>query len=410
MVGNMALGQNREINPNGTLGLVYICNTNTNNNFDFLISGLGIGPFQRVSATQPAGNTFSGTGPPIHNFTDIENSNGDDLTYFYSSNSLFNSPMPQFVSTSTVTLTNITTGGSDGCDQGAGTGRFANSSDKELVYSTFAAYQIEIDSLKNLLINDSQNEKLLTYSNEVVLKKANLVEEYLKYLFVDRKENTQEIKLWLDRKGSLKALCLLADVFFEEKNYQDGLLILNEIPNRIHLSEESLQDFQVYLEIKTLVSKLYGERKTVLELEREKLAWLHDIAVNEKTGLSKTLATNILRVYYCTVKESLFFPAEERYQFTDNLLGQKNNDLPRFTLFPNPANNRVSIRFDEKLLLKTGKIEVINSQGIVVKTYLLKENKELFSFDISDITQGVYVCTVTTNEGLKFSQKLIIFK
>ncbi|NQV53381.1 MAG: T9SS type A sorting domain-containing protein [Flavobacteriales bacterium] len=80
---------------------------------------------------------------------------------------------------------------------------------------------------------------------------------------------------------------------------------------------------------------------------------------------------------------------------------------PQFNLYPNPANDKVSLRFEEALNGRYS-IQVTSLEGGVVRQ--LNGNakkKSLMDLDVSDLAPGTYVVTVGLESGM-MSSKLII--
>jgi len=78
-----------------------------------------------------------------------------------------------------------------------------------------------------------------------------------------------------------------------------------------------------------------------------------------------------------------------------------------FTVFPNPANDKVTISFNMNLN-SDASLAIYNSIGGQVKSMALsKLNDQQFTFDISDLPKGIYVMEII-NEGSRSLQKLVV--
>jgi len=75
-------------------------------------------------------------------------------------------------------------------------------------------------------------------------------------------------------------------------------------------------------------------------------------------------------------------------------------------LFPNPASNLVTIAFENTAALPVN-VAVFNTTGSLVRSELLTENEQ--TFDVADLTDGVYFVHITTGE-LVIDKKLVIRK
>lgn len=98
-IGNFSVGINRDNTKPTLSGLEYLCNGNSqNNNYDFLISNKGGGNtgvrLYQGSASSPAQNTFSHTGP-VGSSSDFNNGTSAAINYYYknpNAPTFFNSP------------------------------------------------------------------------------------------------------------------------------------------------------------------------------------------------------------------------------------------------------------------------------------------------------------------------------
>ena len=75
-------------------------------------------------------------------------------------------------------------------------------------------------------------------------------------------------------------------------------------------------------------------------------------------------------------------------------LSSENFKLESVKLYPNPANNRISLNFSKEIFLQ--KTIIYNALGQKVK-----ETTLVSSWDVSAFPEGVYFMTISTNEGTK---------
>jgi hypothetical protein len=86
----------------------------------------------------------------------------------------------------------------------------------------------------------------------------------------------------------------------------------------------------------------------------------------------------------------------------------KNNFNFTFNLYPNPSNNIVNIAFPQVFENENSKIIVCNFLGQNISEYKLF-NKNKFSFDVSNLPEGIYLCVVKSNESSQ-CKKFIVSK
>jgi hypothetical protein len=75
-------------------------------------------------------------------------------------------------------------------------------------------------------------------------------------------------------------------------------------------------------------------------------------------------------------------------QANNSLCAKSNEVIPIFNIYPNPAIENVTIRF-ENAIQKLCTIFIINELGQILKTEKRFINKET-SFEIADFSKGVY--------------------
>ncbi|RUA25002.1 MAG: hypothetical protein DSY76_07085 [Bacteroidetes bacterium] len=76
-------------------------------------------------------------------------------------------------------------------------------------------------------------------------------------------------------------------------------------------------------------------------------------------------------------------------------------------LFPNPATNKVSVKYDLKGA-NNAQLEIRNVLGSLVKKVSINESNGLLNVDVSDLTNGVYFYSFIVNNEIIKSKKLII--
>ena len=87
------------------------------------------------------------------------------------------------------------------------------------------------------------------------------------------------------------------------------------------------------------------------------------------------------------------------YSYVQNSFIYDISENTYFLIYPNPANDKLSIDIEEKATL-----EIINSQGQIVDTKSLTE--KVNNLDLSNIVSGVYTLRIKTDRGIAI-KKLI---
>ena len=82
----------------------------------------------------------------------------------------------------------------------------------------------------------------------------------------------------------------------------------------------------------------------------------------------------------------------------------ENNRSENFTIYPNPAEDIITINTDKTRPISTN-INIYNVAGSLVKTLLMNENQQ--NINVSDLSKGIYIVEIKSEE-LNERQKLII--
>lgn len=80
--------------------------------------------------------------------------------------------------------------------------------------------------------------------------------------------------------------------------------------------------------------------------------------------------------------------------------------IPAFEIYPNPAHSEIQILFDEKA--KVNRLDVLNLQGNIIRSYYVSAGKAEMNLDISDLEAGVYLLKAVGDGGSDF-KKLIVY-
>ncbi len=84
--------------------------------------------------------------------------------------------------------------------------------------------------------------------------------------------------------------------------------------------------------------------------------------------------------------------------------GLHENDLPEFVLFPNPVNDgSLTVRLPETV--KTARITVYTMTGKKIKTLETFDN--ITRIDVGDLPQGIFLLTVSTEDGKSVSRRFV---
>jgi len=211
--------------------------------------------------------------------------------------------------------------------------------------------------------------------------------------------NTTENKLWFQKQYvefSIKA---------NQYNRANQMLNILQLTNGIELAN--------YIYLQQLKISFLQNENNIAELNEEDIEALQQIEEQENTSLNAVIARNILLHYNNLIQDyegPNFEEQEHRVRNEDYLVkdfGSKRDIEQLYTIAPNPAFNKVTVKLNEKFMELPNSIEVQNIFGETLFQQKIEDNNSTIEIDISHITPGYYLVHIKTND-LVFSEKLII--
>lgn len=76
-----------------------------------------------------------------------------------------------------------------------------------------------------------------------------------------------------------------------------------------------------------------------------------------------------------------------------------------YNTFPNPAEDRLEIRMESKRLTEIDQIAVWSLDGKLVKTLTFSKKDTRITFNVSDLSSGIYVLSISGANGSNYALK-----
>jgi hypothetical protein len=118
---------------------------------------------------------------------------------------------------------------------------------------------------------------------------------------------------------------------------------------------------------------------------------------------STSIASNDLLALFSVKTNSLPYDFKQGSNSLDRTISQ-----PEFTLFPNPTQTSVTLRFDLKEL-EQAQVKVLTLDGKTMTTHSIGTSKGEIVMDLSGLSSGIYVCQIVCGKQ-NYHQKLVILK
>lgn len=93
-----------------------------------------------------------------------------------------------------------------------------------------------------------------------------------------------------------------------------------------------------------------------------------------------------------------------------NYFDAENNSNPKFSVYPNPANDYLTV--DYKLAEQKGDINIVivDINGKPVYTKQLSSLEDIVLINVKDIKPGTYICNLFNGSDCDFAEKFVINK
>ena len=122
------------------------------------------------------------------------------------------------------------------------------------------------------------------------------------------------------------------------------------------------------------------------------LALSNFAAASDPANLDRSaIAQIVIGAARADLNESLKFYFDNLYFYKEGVAGINNNDILGFSMYPNPASNRLNISANETIQ----NADIFNVLG--KKVMSIEINKTSESIDVSNLTSGIYLVKYNVN-------------
>jgi hypothetical protein len=211
--------------------------------------------------------------------------------------------------------------------------------------------------------------------------------------FILSSKTTQENQIWSNLENVRQSTADILDIdnnniavsaIFEENEKKVNEVYLSTIAK----GNYDYNDFHLYI-LESIASQCPWEGGNAVFRARGMLALVQRVMINDESMCeAKSLPED-----YSQDEESIFedFFVENDY----------------FKLYPNPAQNYISIELQSEIDAKIESVEIFNLNGQKLKSYKNTSGKELLQIELVSLSEGMYICRVIMSDNsiqtLKFS-------
>lgn len=374
---NLANGTNR---GGGTIGLQFLCNGNSNNQFDFAAKD-GIGVAQRQGTPQiSAGNTF--TMLPPNSETHFQNLGGN-LNYYWKGQNPINSSMPPKVNRI------------------------------EAITANSCPSLIPPDESGNLSETEKQEMKTLFNTGAELSDRIYAADMLVReYLMDTSGQNFDSVRVWLKNKDDMESRFSIVETWLQQSQPDSAELALIAIPNQSSFSTEEEIEYGYFNTLKRLQINALRTGTSVEIMVQNNQDTLRQMAeagdyyasFQAQVLLNEVLDSNYIRepVLPYPGGQGLIIPPGDR---------PVKQQTPYFLeAIPNPAQNTTDFHYRLQEDSKDAKLMLTSIDGRTVWETALEPASGKVKFDLTKIVRGIYLYQLVMDGKTLITNKLVVSK
>jgi hypothetical protein len=266
------------------------------------------------------------------------------------------------------------------------------------------------------LIRASWNQKTLRTELEEELSAFKTYrDEYQNYkteiLLSDTIYNYTDIINHLESRGSYSDYLSMAEIAINQDDFMQANLyldILEYYPEK--LSSEEIAEISSFRDYFAIRESIFLDSTTIYNLDSTQIATLEAYA-SSNNYRGAILARNILCFLYNICIEDV--PAPPKILRVGSNTNSNKNSTPYIAsvkVMPNPANSYASFIWDMKSYTKPANLFIYDQNGKEVLSKQIETQQGQWIWDLRNISSGVYVFTLKSDQLVLFSGKVIVNK
>jgi hypothetical protein len=272
-------------------------------------------------------------------------------------------------------------------------------------------------NLPNGIMNQLNSHQSVTTINQLVKvyaqigdlkqKKGFVIDETIRQLMSDSLNGWSADSIidlmTADNRYLANQKLLAAYIAFDKLS--EASTLLNTIKND---ANGNLNDF---CQLQTLILNLKQQNKNIVDVKKDGAfrKSLEQMASNSSNAASVNAEAMLKFVYNTNYFEYLSLPNasgnNNRMISTNDNVSEVTQSISLFKLYPNPANQSVTIQFVAEEAYSAMQMMVYDITGKVVITQTVKDNLE--TININNLTSGMYLVTMVADGKVIGKQKLI---
>jgi len=399
---------------NDTKGLVFECNTNTNNTgHDFLIYSSGfLGKIKEKQSSIGAGNQVVAVGNQFANSgipsdRDFANQDGQPIDYHYKMNSGVSETPDEYFG-----LTNLIPSEENTCPVTYCEPPCKTEDEvailKEKYYAQKSDYLITRENYLAFL--NSGNEPMAVQEKETASKLKQQMDKdafmvLIHAMYDTIKWDIDTVRIWLENMDDYDAEMMLMTSYENAGQHTEALAVYHRITDKFELTEDQIMDLSNSIKLNKIL-----KGHSIYQLPEHTLKDIEAIAQTNSEYASGR-AKNILTYYgwhyppvYAGYKDKYEKPRAKNQEKTVG-----NTNKQPLVVYPNPAKNKVT--FEKALpLVQNSYLSVTDITGKVYWQQALLGDNSIIEWQTANIPNGLYFYQLISNGTAIDSGKIIIQK
>ncbi len=218
--------------------------------------------------------------------------------------------------------------------------------------------------------------------------------------------DTDTLRYWIEQKSDVLAQTQIIDTYLQDNNLTMAQSKVDALQGDIvnysnHLHNE-LNDF---VNFKNKLIELLEEPEALANLSQADHDFMTNLA-ETGTGVARYQAQEILCFFYheCATYSVDLDNSTTKSAILKEITAAKTTVKKDYTIYPNPANTWLAI----ELPLASKNIEIIIQDITGRVIFQEKINKPIFVWETGLLSSGTYIITISSNESIVGTEKIII--
>ena len=226
--------------------------------------------------------------------------------------------------------------------------------------------------------------------------------------------DNSKYRLWLSKKGSVESAYHEAGTYIMTGDYGTARKVRDSIPNNFSLDSNDMIEHNHFVTLTELVIGAMEGGRHYTAYGPSLVAQVQAVADNS-SGIAGTMSQGLLNVFYgyeymSDPKPVPLPPSELRSPPVQGNASSADESYQPLKAFPNPATDRVLFQYDLGEGNISGKVEVFDVNGQLVRSFNVIGQKGKIEWDTAPYDRGIYYCRTSGMPKNSVPLRLVLLK